>query len=306
MGCSLRKMQETDLPLVLEWRNSDDVRKNMYTYEEISWEEHYQWWHREKTNSATRLLIAEVNGCAVGVVTFTRYTGVGGTASWAFYSGDSKVRGIGSFMEVAALEYAFEELKLRRLECEVLSFNYSVVLFHRKFGFKVEGTKRQAYQRHNDLYDIYCLAMLEKDWRLNTKLGKEKSNKKIPKMITKNVLVTDEMIKAFSCATKDLNTIHFDDEMAQMYGFEGRICHGMLAGSLFSGIFAEPPFGEGTVYLSQTLYFVKPIEVGAEVEVKTRVLSHIGRKVTLETTVKNGDVVCINGEAEIFLPKVIL
>jgi len=296
-------MQISDLSLVLEWRNRDDVRKNMYTYDVITTKDHKQWWARESVNPATRLLIAEIDGNAAGVVTFTSYTGVGGTASWAFYSGSSKVRGIGSLMEVAALEYAFEKLELRRLECEVLEFNYPVVLFHRKFGFKVEGIRRKAYQREDELYDIHSLAMLESDWRFSVKLNTNKVSKKIPKVVTKNVLITDEMIQYFSNASDDSNSIHFDDKAAQSLGFEHRICHGMLAGSLFSGLFSQAPFGEGTIYMSQSLQFNNPIYVNTDVEVKVRVLSHIGRKVTLKTTIQEGDTIFINGEAEILLPK---
>lgn len=306
MGCTLRKMQDSDLQFVLEWRNHDDVRKNMYTCDEITFSEHQQWWAREKSNLATHLLIAEIEGVPAGVVIFTKYTGIEGTASWAFYSGDNKIRGVGSLMEVAALKYAFEKLKIRRLECEVLAFNYPVVLFHRKFGFKVEGVKRSAYERQGEFFDIYSLAILEKEWLFSVKLEQQKSNIKIPKVVTKNIVITDAMIKSFSHASMDENNIHFDDAAAQKVGFEGRICHGMLAGSLFSGLFSEPPFGPGSVYLSQTLYFRKPLRVNSEVEVKVKLLSHIGRKITLATTIQNSDAIFIDGEAEILLPKVLL
>jgi UDP-4-amino-4,6-dideoxy-N-acetyl-beta-L-altrosamine N-acetyltransferase len=309
MECNLRDMQVDDLPLVLEWRNSDDVRNNMYTYDEISVYDHQQWWDRESVNPTTRLLIAEINGTASGVVTFTQYTGVGGTASWAFYSGNGNVRGIGSLMEASALKYAFEKLKLRRLECEVLEFNYSVVLFHRKFGFKLEGIKRKAYQRKKDLFDIYILAILEVDWHIFVKAKtKAKANgviNQLPKVVTKDVIITDVMIQAFSKASGDSNSIHFDDIVAQSVGFEGRISHGMLVGSLFSSLFSQAPFGEGTIYLSQSLQFNKPILVNTEVEVKVRVLSHVGRKVTLQTMITACDSVCIDGEATILLPKAI-
>lgn len=305
MECSLRDMQVDDLPLVLEWRNSEGVRNNMYTYNEISVSAHQQWWDRESVNPATHLLIAEIDGTAAGVITFTRYTGVGGIASWAFYSGNTNVRGIGSLMEASALEYAFEKLELRRLECEVLEFNYPVVLFHRKFGFKLEGIKRKAYQRKKDFFDIYSLAILAVDWHISVKANTDAVNNQLPKDVSKNVKITDKMIQAFSDATGDSNSIHFDDGAAQSFGFEERICHGMLVGSLFSGLFSQAPFGEGTIYMSQSLQFNNPILVNAEVEVKARVLSHIGRKVTLQTTISKDNIVCINGEATILLPKVI-
>lgn len=301
MRCSLRQMQDSDLALVLQWRNRDEVRHNMYTNAIISMEEHIRWWHRESVNTATHLLIADVDGKAAGVVNFTHYTGEGGIASWAFYSGDTQVRGIGSLMEVAALEYAFEVLKVRRLECEVLAFNYPVVRFHRKFGFKIEGIKQQAYQRDGELYDIYSLAMLADNWRFNQNVAKAETVKKIPKKITKTVFINDEMVGLFADLSDDYNPIHFDDEQAKMQGFNGRICHGMLAGSLFSGLFASSDFGKGAIYLSQSLTFTNPVSINSEVIVTGKLLSQIGRKVILETTILSGELECIRGEAEILL-----
>lgn len=298
MHCNLRKMQESDLALVLQWRNRDDVRHNMYTNAIISMEAHIGWWHRESVNSATHLLIADIDGKAAGVVNFTHYTGEGGIASWAFYAGDSRIRGVGSLMEVAALEYAFEVLKVRRLECEVLAFNYPVVRFHRKFGFKVEGIKQQAYQRDGECYDIYSLAMLADNWRFNLNLEKVKT---IPKRITKTVFINDEMVNQFAALSDDHNPIHFDDAQARVHGFDGRICHGMLASSLFSGLFASSDFGAGSIYMAQSLKFTNPIRVNSEVTVTGQRLSQIGRKVILETTILSGEQVCIRGEAEILL-----
>ena len=120
MTTLLRNMDKSDLETVLSWRNAESVRKNMYTHHLISQKEHRDWWNAQSVNPETRILICELEGEPLGVVSFTKYTGEGGTATWAFYSGNTSRRGIGRFMELAALDYAFEQLRVRRLECEVL------------------------------------------------------------------------------------------------------------------------------------------------------------------------------------------
>ena len=50
-------------------------------------------------------------------------------------------------METLALDYAFNELKINRLECEVLEFNSKVISFHKKFGFQEEGRKKQGVRK---------------------------------------------------------------------------------------------------------------------------------------------------------------
>lgn len=303
MTCRLRIMQSTDLQVALKWRNRCEVRDNKHLYNETSSVEHQHWWDSVLMDKGFCLIVAEIEDNPVGLIVFSNYTGEQGSASWDIFTGDNNTSDDECSIVTAALEYAFNVLNIRRLECEILGFNSADVLRHRRAGFNIEGIKKQAYQGMNDWHDIYCLAILEKNWRFKIKSEQDNVTRDIPNSVTKTVLITDEMVNFFSDASKDKNAIHFNDKLAQTYGFKGRICHGMLVGSLFSGMFSAPPFGEGTIYLSQTLYFIKPIQVGAEVEVSIQVLSQIGRKLTLSTKVLHRDLLCIHGEADILLPK---
>lgn len=67
-------------------------------------------------------------------------------------------------MEVLALEYAFNEIGLHKLCCEVLAFNAPVIKLHEKFGFKVEGILRDQYKRDGLFIDIYRLGLLAGEW----------------------------------------------------------------------------------------------------------------------------------------------
>ena len=160
----LRPVEEDDLPMILEWRNAPEVRENMYTNHVISADEHQMWWKSKQNDNSVRLLLFEDEGCPLGFVSFSNYSGPGGSATWAFYSGNRSRRGIGSMMEQAALEYAFEELELSRLECEVLSFNKGVVDFHVRHGFEIEGVREDSYERDGKRHSIYQLAMLKEKW----------------------------------------------------------------------------------------------------------------------------------------------
>ena len=67
-------------------------------------------------------------------------------------------------MELLALDYAFNELGLHKLSCEVLAFNTPVIKLHEKFGFKVEGILRDQYHREGTFIDIYRLGLLASEW----------------------------------------------------------------------------------------------------------------------------------------------
>ena len=82
----------------------------------------------------------------------------------------------------------------------------------------------------------------------------------------------DEDILIFSELSNDKNPIHLDSNFASKTNFGRKIVHGMLISSLFSGLLGEKLPGKGTIYLGQTITFIKPVfineEVTASVEIK--------------------------------------
>lgn len=211
-------------------------------------------------------------------------------------------------MEVAALKYAFDNLEIRKLECQVLDFNLPVVNLHLRHGFRVEGVFREAYERDGSYHDIYCLALMSADWvKYIAPLVEEGGGRKVGlagSVFKREVLVTSEMVEAFSEATGDKNPVHFDDEYARALGFPAKIVHGMLTGSLFSDFFASDFPGRGTIYLSQSLSFKKPVRVGETIQLRLKVLSQAGRRLTIETKCYHEEDVCIEGQAIVLAPKV--
>lgn len=68
-----------------------------------------------------------------------------------------------------------------------------------------------------------------------------------------------EEVVAFSQLSLDNNPIHINPEFASSTQFKNNIVHGFLAGSLFSAIIGTILPGNGSIYLSQNMNFLKPI-----------------------------------------------
>ena len=160
----LRPIKDSELELMLSWRNSPAVRESMYTTHDISLPEHLAWWERTKSSDRQRYFIYEFQDNPIGIVGFTALDRENRNSSWAFYASPSAPKGTGSRMEMLALDYAFNELGLHKLWCEVLAFNAPVIKLHEKFGFKVEGILRDQYCREGAFIDIYRLGMLAGEW----------------------------------------------------------------------------------------------------------------------------------------------
>ncbi|EKO3586386.1 UDP-4-amino-4,6-dideoxy-N-acetyl-beta-L-altrosamine N-acetyltransferase [Vibrio metschnikovii] len=157
-------LSKSDLEMILVWRNAPEVRSKMYTSHEITLTEHQAWFSSLQEDKTKVYFLAHLNNEPVGVVGFSEIHQIKGIATWAFYASPNAPRGTGSLMEYHALEYAFNELKLHKLRCEVLGFNSAVIKLHKKFGFQEEGVHREAFHDGNTYHDIVHLGIFEQEW----------------------------------------------------------------------------------------------------------------------------------------------
>ena len=120
-----------------------------------------------------------------------------------------------------------------------------------------------------------------------------------------NKTVGESDIALFAAVSLDTNPAHFDDEFAAGGPFGKRIAHGMLGAGLISACLGTKLPGPGTIYLSQSLSFRRPVYIGDRLSAVVEVIAlEDRRRVRLSTTCRNqeGDVV-IDGEARVIAPK---
>ena len=122
------------------------------------------------------------------------------------------------------------------------------------------------------------------------------------RMLQRKIMQKDILI--FSKISGDENPVHLDEEYAQQTIFGRRIAHGMLTASLISAVIAEQLPGHGTVYLSQTLKFIKPVLPGQLVTTTILVtrIEYSNRRVTLDCECKVDEKVVLAGEALVLAP----
>jgi len=89
----------------------------------------------------------------------------------------------------------------------------------------------------------------------------------------KIILVTEERIRLFAEASDDFNPVHMDEAFASKTAYRGRIAHGLLSASFGSAVVGTILPGAGSIYISQTLGFHRPVRIGDEVVVKVSVVS---------------------------------
>jgi acyl dehydratase len=114
---------------------------------------------------------------------------------------------------------------------------------------------------------------------------------------------TQADIIKFAEVTGDKNPVHLDAAYAATTMFKVPIMHGMLGASLFSKVFGTLFPGEGTIYLKQSLSFLKPMYVDTAYEAifTVKEINAEKHRAVIETVIieKSSGANCTSGEATV-------
>lgn len=113
-------------------------------------------------------------------------------------------------------------------------------------------------------------------------------------------------VRQFAEIVGDLNPVHLDEGFADKSFFKKRIVHGAFLAGLISKVLGMDFPGQGTIYISQTSVFKRPVYVDTTVKVEVKVTEALTekRRLVLDTNVlnENGEI-CLKGSATIWIPE---
>jgi 3-hydroxybutyryl-CoA dehydratase len=118
-------------------------------------------------------------------------------------------------------------------------------------------------------------------------------------------IVTESDVAAFAAATGDTNPLHLDAEFAAKGPFRERIAHGLLAAGYVSALLGTSLPGPGSLYVSQSLNFKRPVRLGDEVAAKVEVIAIDERTshVTLSCSCRVRGKIVLDGVAVVIPPR---
>jgi 3-hydroxybutyryl-CoA dehydratase len=117
--------------------------------------------------------------------------------------------------------------------------------------------------------------------------------------------VTEKDIQAFADVSGDHNPVHLDAAFAETTQFKGRIAHGMLSGAYISATIAGDLPGPGSIYISQTMNFRRPVRIDDTVLTRVTVtaIDLDKARVTLKTECLVNAKTVVEGEAVVMVPR---
>lgn len=118
-------------------------------------------------------------------------------------------------------------------------------------------------------------------------------------------MLTEEDIHVFAIMSGDINPAHVDAEYANSDMFHKIIGHGMWGGALISTVLGTQLPGPGTIYVSQSLRFKRPVAIGDILTVTVKAQEKIEEKkrIIFSCECRNQkDEIVIEGQAEVIAP----
>ena len=110
----------------------------------------------------------------------------------------------------------------------------------------------------------------------------------------------DDVVR-FAAVSGDDNPLHLDEEFAAKTIFKRPIMHGFLGGSIFSKVIGTLFPGAGSIYLKQSLEFMRPMFVDTDYEAVFTIMTTNPDRHTAEMTTEIREVetgkITIRGEA---------
>lgn len=164
---SMRPIEESDLPQILEWRNSDEIRNMMLTNHKITWNEHYNWFKRIEQNPVKRYFIFEYQNKPIGYIGYNEFDEENKSCSPGMYIGDKKnAPGDAGFaMSYIIGKYAFYKMGLLSLKSEIFAKNKNALAINKFFRTPIIG--EYYIEKNGEKELVKKLEITKEQWMKN-------------------------------------------------------------------------------------------------------------------------------------------
>ncbi len=166
---TLRAIEEKDLELLHQWSNDPSINYMLGGWHFPSSMQDQKKWFQSLSLSSNnqRFSVDNEEGELIGMANLVEINWKDGNAFHGIIIGNTAQRGKGYAVDtVMAVErYAFEELRLERLDTTIIAYNEaSLNLYLKKCGWKEEGRKKDYYFRKNARWDQVIIGITAQDY----------------------------------------------------------------------------------------------------------------------------------------------
>lgn len=169
----LRPVKLNDAQRFVKWLSDPEVNK-FTTRRKITLKEEKKWIRDFPARKEDKIFAIDTkDGIHIGSIGLHHIDSRDKNARFGILIGDKKYwnQGYGRNATKVILNYAFNKLKLHRIDLGVYSYNSRAIKVYKKLGFKLEGIKREAVFHKGKFYNDLCMGILRKEWSKSNKRG---------------------------------------------------------------------------------------------------------------------------------------
>lgn len=166
---TLRAVERADLELLHRWANDPEIGQMLGGWHfpgSMDYQE--MWFTGLKTDQRNQRFAIETPDLGlIGTANLVDIDWKNGHAHHGMLLGDKDMRGKGYGVDtiMAIMRFAFEELRLHRLDGSIIEYNQpSYRTYVEKCGWVVEGRKREWYFRQNRRWDRIIVGITRDDY----------------------------------------------------------------------------------------------------------------------------------------------
>ncbi|MGN0513841.1 MAG: UDP-4-amino-4,6-dideoxy-N-acetyl-beta-L-altrosamine N-acetyltransferase [Lachnospiraceae bacterium] len=166
MSTRCRKIKETDLERIMEWRMMPEITAYMNTDPVLTMEGQLKWYEKIKNSKDEMYWILEVDDEPVGVVNYANWDKKNSIIHTGVYIAVKEKRSIKLTvnLQMSLYFFAFEILKVNKVSMEILSNNKGMIDLNQRLGAHLDGVLREEICKKNQYYDLYLLSLLASEW----------------------------------------------------------------------------------------------------------------------------------------------
>ncbi len=141
--------------MVLSWRNNPDIKKWMYTQDDIKEEDHLNFIDSLRTREDKKYFLVRKGETEIGVIDFNDIQK--DSCIMGIYS-NPNISGVGKLLIEEIINYGFNILKVEKIFSEVFKKNERGINLYKKYGFKEIDIKEINNQK------VICMELVNENW----------------------------------------------------------------------------------------------------------------------------------------------
>ncbi len=162
----LRPLEKEHLARCVKWFNDPDVTYFLGREEPLTMAEEERWFSEYRSKVDEEIYAIEVDGNHIGNVGLHGIDRANRKASLGIVIGEKEYwsRGLGTDAMDTVLRYAFDRLRLHKVNLDVIDYNERAIRVYERFGFVREGVRRDELWKRGRFVNLVRMSLLESEF----------------------------------------------------------------------------------------------------------------------------------------------